>query len=49
MVPFLEFNLIDSNSAEPSYKEGGTTQLEPNSVKAPVVKAEHKENEAQGK
>ena len=48
MAPFFIFNQADSTSDEPP-QEGGQAQLEPNSAKAPTVRAERKENQAQGK
>ena len=48
MVPFLRFNLAEATSARP-LQGRGQTQQKPNSAKAPVVEAEHKENPMQWK
>ena len=48
MVPWLRFNLAETTSAWPP-RGGGQAQQKPNSVKAPVVEAECKENPVQGK
>ena len=48
MVPILGFTLAETTSAWPP-QGAGKTQQEPNSVKAPMVKAEREENPPQGK
>ena len=48
MVVWLRYNLAERTLAQPP-QGGGQAQQEPNSVKAPMVEAEHKENPAQGK
>ena len=48
MLPFLRFNLAKKTSVQ-SLQGGGQTLQEPNSVKAPAVEAECKENLGQRK
>ena len=47
MVPFLRFNLAEIASAWP-LRGGGQAQQEPNSVKAPMVEADHKKTQCRG-
>ena len=47
MVPFLGFNLAVTTSAQP-LQGRGQVQQKPNSVKGPVVEAEHEENPSAG-
>ena len=48
MVPFLGFNLTETALAW-SPQGRGQAQQEPNSAKAPMVKAKREENRVQGK
>ena len=48
MVPFLGFNLTETALAWP-LQGRGQAQQEPNSAKAPMVKAKREENWVQGK
>ena len=48
MVPWLRFKLTETTSAQPLWS-GGQPQEKPNLANAPAVKAERKENPAQGK
>ena len=48
MVPWLQFNLAETTSAQPMQGRD-QAQQEPNSAKVSMVEAEFKENPAQGK
>ena len=47
MVPFLKFNPAETTSAW-ALQGRGQVQQKPNSVKGPVVEAEHEENPSAG-